>query len=90
MMDLVDFPGPMARIVQETNPPKDQFWGCLVEITKAFAESSGNEGWQGGPQEVDEPGTRDGKDASDFLLGRYLHKNWLDVFFAQHFWNCEL
>ena len=56
MMDLVAFPGPMARIVQETNPPRGQFWGCLVEITKAFAESSGNEGWQGGLQDVDEPG----------------------------------
>ena len=61
MMDLVDFPCPKARTVQETNPPKGQFWGCLVETTKAFAESSGNEGWQGGQQEVD-----------DFLLGGYL------------------
>ena len=54
-MDLGDFPGPTARSVQETNPPRGQFWVAL-EITKAFAESAGNEGWQGGPQEVDEPG----------------------------------
>lgn len=76
----------MARSVQETNPPRGQFWVAL-EITEAFAESAGNEGWQGGPQEVE--------DASVFCVGGdiYYDKNCLDENFwpnSTTLWNCEL